>query len=147
MKLFIFFIFLAAFAQTSFITLNLCLIILISRSYAINDAKNYYLALFGGILVGVLTSLNIGFYPLIFIVSVFLVHLIRTLPITGKYWIILPISFGLLMMAMLTEYQVYNFKINWWLPSIGSLVTLPIYIFIREWEERFVAKPGIRLKL
>jgi hypothetical protein len=146
MKLFLFILFITALVQTSFIPLNLCLILLIARSYAVHNSNNYYLALLSGILLGVLTSFNIGFYAILFVLAVFLIHLIRLLPITGKFYTVWPVTFVVLSLAMVAENFVYHSEFNWWHPVIGAFIAVPVFIFVREWEERFVAKPGIKLK-
>jgi hypothetical protein len=147
MKLFIFLIFIAAFLQTSFIPLNLCLLLLICRSYTIHEAANYYLALTAGILLGILTSLNSGFYSLIFIGAVFLIHAVRLLPISGRFITVIPVTWVILIAVMAIESFFYHLPFKIWLPTLTSVLALPVYLIIREWEDRFVAKPGIKLKM
>lgn len=147
MKLFIFILLIAAFLQTSFIPLNLCLIILICRSYAIHQKENYYLALYAGIFLGILSSANLGFWPLIMIPTVFIIHTIRLLPITGRVLTIIPVALLLLLASSGLEKLILNTAFVWWYPMISSIIALPIFIVIREWEERFITKKGIKLKL
>lgn len=147
MKLFIFLIFIAAFLQTSFIPLNLCLLLLICRSYTVHESKNYYLALIAGVLLGILTSFNTGFYSLIFIGAVFLIHGIRLLPVTGRFLTVIPVAWVILVSAMAIENLFYQVAFNIWLPTIASILALPVYLIVREWEDRFIAKSGIKLKV
>jgi cell shape-determining protein MreD len=147
MKLFIFIICLLAFVQTSFVPLNLCLILLICRSYASPQKSNYYLALIAGILLGILTAFNVGFYALLFVMVVFLMHALRRLPITGKFITILPASLVASIIVMWVENLVYHIPFNWWNLLWGSILALPIFLVIREWEDRFIVKTGIKLKV
>jgi cell shape-determining protein MreD len=147
MKLFIFIICLLVFVQTSFVPLNLCLILLICRSYASPQKSNYYLALIAGILLGILTAFNIGFYALIFVITVFLMHSLRQLPITGKFITIFPATLTALIVVMWIENLVYHLPHNWWYPMWGSILALPIFFVIREWEDRFIVKTGIKLRV
>ena len=146
MKLFIFLLLIAAFLQTSFISLNLCLIILICRSYAIHQKENYYLALFSGIFLGILSSANLGFWPLIMIGTVFIIHAIRLLPITGRVLTIVPVALLVLFSASGLEKLLLNTTFVWWQPILSAIIALPIFIVVREWEERLITKPGIKLK-
>jgi cell shape-determining protein MreD len=147
MKLFIFLLSIAAFMQTAFLPLNLCLIILICRAYAAPQKSNYYLALIVGILLGILSAFNMGFYALLFLVLIFLIQSLRMLPITGKFITVFPVLFLALTFSMLFENLIYHLPLNWWNPIGGSLLGLPIFLIIREWEDRFIVKSGIKLKV
>ncbi len=147
MKLFIFLVILSAFMQTSFVPLNLCLILIISRSYALPTKSNYYLALFGGLLVGLLSVYNLGFYPLIFLSAVFCIQIIRGLPFTNHFFTVIPVSFLILSITLWSENFFLNIPVNYWSGLIGSLLCLPIFLVIRQFEDSFVVKKGIKLKV
>jgi hypothetical protein len=147
MKLFIFLLSLAAFIQTAFLPLNLCLIILICRAYAAPQRSNYYLALLAGTFLGILSAFNIGFYSGLFLVLVFLIQSLRLLPITGKFITVFPVLFLALTISMLFENLIYHLSLSWWNPLAGSLLGLPIFLIVREWEDRFIVKSGIKLKV
>lgn len=147
MKLFTFILLIAAFLQTSFLPLDLCLILLVCRSYAIHQPNNYFLALLTGLFLGILTSTNVGFWPIIFVTAVLIIHLVRLLPITSRFLTVVPVAFLILLGSDMAANFFLRLPFNFWYPAIGSLIALPIYVAIKEWEERFVAKPGIKLRL
>lgn len=147
MKLFAFLLLIAAFLQTAFIPLNLCLLILICRSFAIHSKQNYYLALIAGVYLGILSTTNVGFWPLIFVVAVLVTHILRLIPISGRSLTIIPIAFSILFVVSIVESVVMKTPFLWWYPLISSLLSLPIFIIIREWEDRFISKTGVKLKV
>ena len=147
MKLFSFLILLAAFLQTSLIPLNLCLILLISRAYTNHSKQNYFLAFFAGIFLGFLAPYNIGFWPLTFLVAVFIVHVFRLLPISGRFLTIIPVAFIILTAVSLLESLAFHTPFLWLYPVISSLLTLPIFIVVHQWEDRFIIKPAVKLKM
>jgi asparagine N-glycosylation enzyme membrane subunit Stt3 len=69
------------------------------------------------------------------------------LPITGKFITVFPVLFLALTFSMLFENLIYHLPLNWWNPIGGSLLGLPIFLIIREWEDRFIVKSGIKLKV
>lgn len=146
MKLFAFLLLLAAFLQTSFLSLNLCLLLLISRSYAVHKKDNYYLAFLAGIIIGILTTVNLGIWPLIFLVVVLLCHTIRRLPIMNRTITVVPLTLIILLVVNGLEFLFFKTPVNWLTLVIGSIINLPIFYLVKEWEERFITKPGLKLK-
>lgn len=147
MKLYIFILLILAFLQSSFVPLNLCLLLLICRSYALHQQTNYYLALIAGVFLSILSAANLGFWPLVLIAAVFVIHFLRLLPITARFLTVVPVSFLVLLIISWVESQLMNTPFVFWYPVLSSLLALPLYIVIREWEDRFVAKPGIKLRV
>lgn len=147
MRLFIFLLLLSAFLQTSFLQINLCLILLISRSFAYEESENYYAALFGGLLLGFLSTANLGFWPIVFLLVVKLAHLIRRLPITANFLTVIPASLLIILVSSYVESLSYKTTINFVLIVLEAVLALPIYLLIRYWEERFVVKPELKLKI
>ncbi len=147
MKLFIFLLILAAFLQTSFIPINLCLIILICRSYAVHQTKNYYCAFAIGLILSILSTYNLGFWPVIFLISVTMVHTARSLPFAHKVFTIIPLTFLLVLAVNFIESILIKANFSWLAIIASSLSAFPLYIVIREWEERFMVKRDYRLKV
>jgi hypothetical protein len=147
MKLFIFIFFLLTLLQTSFVPLNLCLILLICRSYASHQRSNYYLALAGGLYLGILSAANLGFWPIVMLMVVLLMHIIRLLPITARYLTVIPVTLVVVLAVSWIENFFLKTPLIWWYPVISAMIALPVYIVVREWEDRFVAKPGIKLRV
>lgn len=147
MKTIIFLFIIAAFIQSSFLPLNLVLIMLICRSLVIEETVNYYLALGSGLLLGILSPLNLGFWPLLFIVIVKLVQLLRKLPVLANLFTVLPISFLILTAVLYLQQLFFGQSIDFKLVVIETLLVLPTFIFFRFWEERFIIKPELKLRI
>lgn len=147
MKLFILILIISIFLQTSFVPLDLSLILLLSRAYVTDEKINLYLAFISGVLLGILSSQNIGIWPLIFLIVVKIAGLMRQLPISANFLTILPISFFLLGLVHLTKSFFLNQSLNFNFFLLDLIITLPIYILISFWEDRFVPKADIKLKI
>ncbi len=147
MRLFIFALVLTAFLQTSFLQFPLCLVMLICRSFVVDEKQNYYLAFAAGLLLGILSTQNVGFWALIFLLVVKLTHLIRKLPFTANSITILPVSFILTAAVNLLESFIFSSSFNIYNPILASIFSLPVLIAIKFWEERFTVRPDIRLKI
>jgi len=147
MKLFIFILILACFLQGAFLPLNIALILLISRSLIAVERSNLYLAFIAGILLGLLTSLNIGFYALIFIVMVELTHLLRKSPLSANILTVVPLTFLFLLALSLLEQFIFGSAVQTSLLLIQAVLSLPIFLLVRFWEERFIIAAPLKLKV
>lgn len=147
MRVYLLALILIALIQSSLLPINLCLCAIIAKSFASYGKENYYLALITGITLGILSTINLGFWALILLIVVWITHLVRKLPITTNYLTILPVSFGIILVVTLLESFFLNQKINYWIIIIESVLTLPLFVLIKIWEERFVVRDDIKLKL
>lgn len=147
MKTFIFIIILAAFLQTAAIPVDLVLLLILSRSLITTDSLNLYLAFFAGILLGLLTPTNLGFYALFFIFISWVGQLLRKTPLISNILTILPISFIAVLALSLVLKLFQGESINLTHILVDTLLSLPIYIGVRFWEERFIVPTGIKLKM
>ncbi len=147
MRYFIFLLLLSAFLQTAFLQINLCLILIICRSYAIEEKENYYLAFATGIFIAILSTSNLGFWTLIFLLFVKVIHAVRKVPVTARGVSIIPVSFVLLSLSAGLEYLVFKVSFSFTSVLISALLSLPIYFLIKLWEDRFIVKPELKLKI
>jgi cell shape-determining protein MreD len=147
MKTFIVALIIAALFQTSFLPISLVLLLLISRSLILSEKSNLYLGFFFGLLIGVLSSINAGFYSLFFLIIIELVSLIKKTPFTANFLLIIPIAFASLLFLALGQRLFLGETINFWPILLGTILSVPIYLIVRFWEERFVVAPPVKLKL
>lgn len=127
--------------------LNLMLLVLISKSFISYELKNYYIALIGGLLLGYFQSVNLGFWALIYITVVLLTHFIRRLPISANSLTVIPVSLILITLVTLAESLYLKQSINFLQILMQAILMLPIFGAVRLWEERFVPKGEIKLKI
>lgn len=147
MKLFLFLLIIASFLQSSFLPMNLVLILIICRSYVVDETSNYLNAFIAGTFLGFLTTQNIGFWALILTIVVKIIHLSRKLPVSSNNFTIIPVAFVMILIVSLVEKLVFNLPFNFLKILLESLLCLPTFILIRFWEERFVIRPEIKLKI
>jgi cell shape-determining protein MreD len=125
----------------------LCLILIISTSLVAEKRSNYFVSFAAGTILGILSGQNIGFWALVFLTVARSIHLIRRLPFSLTYLTVIPISLAAIFMVAFLEKLVFGQTINIVKVFIEATVTLPTYIFIKFWEERFIVRPEIRLKI
>ncbi len=141
-------IILSAFLQSSFVGVNLVLLLLVTRSFIVETKANYFLAFFAGILVGVLSAQNTGFWPLVFLVSVLISHLMRKLPFNRGILTVIPVIILTVLFSTLAEWLFFHQTVNWYKPQFEIITGLPIFIFLNFWEDRFMYhSSGTKLKL
>lgn len=148
MKTLIAILILLSFLQTTLIPLNLVLVFLILRSYIRPEDTNLYMAFFFGIFVALLSHDNLGLYSVIFLCLVYLTHLLSRAPISKNFLSIIPlVGICSLIFELITTIPFDRTPELW--PTIGwdIAVALPMYFAVKFWEERFIVKPQIRLKV
>jgi hypothetical protein len=148
MRALIFILILLSFFQATFLPINLVFLVLILRAYIRVDKSNFYLAFGFGLLISLLLQNNLGIHSLIYLVGVLVAHLTTKLPFSKHILTVIPLSLVLLLLnygliALLTR-QLF-IPINSLV--IETILSLPIYIVLRVWEERFVIRPDIKLKI
>lgn len=138
---------LVSFIQSSLIPLELILLVFIARSFIMEDKANYYLAFFFGILLSTLLGFSIGYLSLVYLVVVKAVNLIRNLTFASNWLMIIPLSFIILILYGMLEKVLWGTNLNWWRIMLETFLSLPIYLSLRFWEERFTPRKDIKLKI
>lgn len=147
MKLFILTIVVASLFQTSLLPVNLVLLLLLTRSLITDERSNLWSAFFAGVLLGLLSGANLGFWAVIFLVVVKLAVIIKQLPIQINLRTVLPISLGIIVLVNLVEWWFLKVSLSQLKVLTEALLSLPIYVIVGWWEERFVVAPAVKLKL
>lgn len=147
MKITIFILILVSFLQATIIPVDLVLMILILRAFIKNDKSNFYLSFVFGLLTSHLTFTPLGVNSLIYLVLVSLTYLIRFLPISKNTFVVFPLtiltlSINKLFLSLILKESLHFWpEIFWW-----GFLSIPTYILVRFWEERFVVK-DIKLRV
>lgn len=147
MKLFILLLIIAIFLQTSFVPINLVLILIISRAFVIEELANYYLAFFGGILLGILSVNNIGFWPLVLLIIVKILHLSKKLPLSKNIFTVAIMAFVLLSAVDFLQSFLFHQDFEIKKVFIENIIAIPVYYLMKIWEERFIVKSEVKLKI
>jgi hypothetical protein len=147
MKTLLLLITLFAFLQSAFLPVNLVMVILVARALVVPDRENLFLAFFGGIILSFLTQVNLGYFPLIFILVVKLGEFIKTFPVSFNIFMIflsgsvlIAIVGGLNMLFISQNMSLYTHLVE-------AILVVPFYFVIKLWEERFVVKSHMKLRM
>lgn len=148
MKTLIIILILLSFIQSTIIPLNLVLIILICRSFIISEKSNFYLAFAFGLLISFLNSNILGLQSIIYLLLIALTQILSKSRLTANYLLIIPLNLVLLSINNVASSLSMLQSIHLW-PQvvIEAILSLPTLYLIKIWEERFVVRKEIKLKL
>lgn len=148
MKTFIIIVTFAAFLQSTVIELDLVLIILICRSYVKAEKENLYLAFAFGILVSHLNLTYLGVRSILYLILIQITQVLSNSRLAGNLLVIIPLTFLLLLANQTSSYLLneQNFEV---FPKlfIESVLSLPVLYLTKLWEERFIVRSEIKLKI
>lgn len=147
MKTLLLLITLFAFLQSAFLGVNLVMVILIARALVVSDRENLFLAFFGGLILSFLTQVNLGYYPLIFILIVKLGELVKTFPVSFNLFMIFLSGAVLVAIAGGLNVVFINQEMSLYTHLFEAILVVPFYFFIKLWEERFVVKSHMKLRM
>lgn len=147
MKTLIIILIAAAFLQTTVLPIDLVMLILVCRAYVKPGNANLYLALIFGLLTAHLNLTNLGMQALIYLIMVQLTQILSRTRLAGNLLAIVPIT-----LTLLAFNQLINLLANrsaWDLSKIifAAFLSLPILYIVRFWEERFIVRKEIKLKI
>lgn len=148
MKTLIFILIIMSFLEETIIPLNLVLLILICRAYIREESENLYLGFGFGLLSSFLTLNSLGINSLIYLFLIQITQVLSRTRLARNPLLIVPISFCLLAAYEVIASLILNVSFQL-LPKVllMSFLSLPIFYIVRLWEERFVVKRDIKLKL
>ncbi len=139
MKTLIFVFILILFLQTTIVPVNLFLSVLILRSFLRPGKENLFLAFTLGLLLSFLNNSSLGLYSLLFICLSEATQIIAKSRL-GKH---ILIATGLVVFAQ-AIFSLFNHLSNIY---IEIFFAVPLYFLVKFWEERFIIKPEIKLKI
>ena len=138
---------LASLVQVVFLPIDLVVLLLISQALIKNEKSNLWLAFFIGLFVAHLQQLPLGILSLIYIFEIELVQILRKMPLSGIF-----ISFIIIFFVLFINSLVYSIifsptLILWPKLFIEMILSIPTYIIMSFWQDRFIAKKDIKLKV
>lgn len=148
MKTLIAILILVSFLQSTIIPLDLVLIILICRSYIDSDKSNLILAFSFGLLNAHLNLTTLGLTSLVYLVFVAATESLSKSRLAGNLLLIVPLSLFLMSINQAVPSIVSHQSIRLF-PKVlfEALLSLPILYLVKSWEERFIVKKGIKLRV
>lgn len=136
-----------SFLQGALLPFDLVLIFLLVRSFITSGKENLWLAFSFGLLVSVLQGSLLGFFSLVYLTAVVTSHLIRKTHLASHWIAILPLSIVFLLAERFLVNVFFGSTLNYSFLLVETALVLPFYFALRLWEERFVVKKEIRLKI
>ncbi len=147
MKALILILLISAFLQTTILSVELILMIILIRAIIKPGSENLYLGFGLGLLLAHLLLLPWGSLSLLYLL------LIMTISLISKRWhlehpliLILLVLSGLLVSDLAVSLIIKSWNLSLTKVLAEAILILPIYTMVRFLEEKFVVKPEIKLK-
>lgn len=148
MKTLIFVLIICSLIEETIWPVDLVLIVLICRSMIRTDPSNLYLSFAFGLLISHLSLTTLGIKSLIYLTSAESTQILSKSRFSTNPFLIVPVSFIFLLAdAIFSQLSAtVSFQI---LPKVilESLLALPVFYLVRLWEERFIVRKGIKLRV
>lgn len=137
-----------SFLQTTVLPLDIVLVVLICRSFIKSGRENLYLAFFFGLLISHLTLTPIGVKSILYLLLAQMTQLLSKSRLAGNSLSLIPLSFLLLLINQLTGSFLQSQTLQVF-PKVlfESLLSFPVFYLVRLWEERFIIRREIKLRV
>lgn len=148
MKTLITILIICSFIQSTILPIDLVLIILIARSYVRSDKSNLWLAFGFGLFNAYLNLTPLGLQSLIYLVLVGITESLSKSRLAGNSFLIVPLSLILLSINQVVPLIFVHQSVQLF-PRVftEAFLSLPIFYLVRLWEERFVVRKEIKLRV
>lgn len=148
MKTLILILIIFAFLQSTFLPIDLILIVLICRSFIKSDTANLYLAFGFGLLISFLNLYPLGLESILYLLIVQATQILSKSRLTSNSLFIVPITLMFLILNQFVLSVIINQSINLF-PNVllESIIALPTFFLVRLWEERFIIRKNIKLRV
>lgn len=147
MKTLISILIIAAILEATILSYDLVLIILICRSFIKAGKANLYLAFAFGLLNAHLTLTPLGLQSILFLVLIQITQILSRSRLSNSSLFIIPICLVLLSLSTLLTVLIHAKIFQFTHIIFESILSLPIFYLVRFWEERYIVRKEIRLKI
>lgn len=147
MKTLIIILITAAFLQSTILPIDLVLIILICRAYIRSEKQNLYLGFAFGLVAAHLNLTTLGLQSFIYLVCIQLTQILSRLRLAGNPLLVVPVSLVFLTINQLVGVYTSAGSFDFAHIILATFLSLPILYLVRLWEERFVVRKEIKLKI
>lgn len=147
MKTLIIVLIISSFLQSTIVPIDLVLIILICRSYIKSDKSNLFLAFACGLLDAHLSLTSLGFASILYLSSIQATQVLSKARLAGNSLLIIPFIFVLLIINQLASSFFIHQSLEFKKVFLESLLSLPILYLVRMWEEKFIIRKEIKLRI
>lgn len=135
------------FLQEAFLPINLVLLFLISRAFVVSGKENYYLAFISGLMLSFLAGYHLGVLSMVYLMIILAIHIFRRKQFITHPIIMIPIAAVALSFDEIISSAVSSSSLNLWSLIPQIILVIPIYFAVLFWEERFITRKDIKLKV
>ncbi len=135
------------FLQEAFLPFNLVLLVLVSRAFVVSEKENYYLAFAFGLLLSFLAGFSLGVLSITYLSLVFVIHIFRRIQFVTHPLIVIPIAAVSLFLDSTIRSLFISSSLNLMSFITQIILIIPVYFATLFWEERFIPKKDIKLKV
>lgn len=148
MKTLIIILIILSFLQSTILPLNLVLIVLICRAFIKIDKANLYLSFGFGLFISNLNLWQLGLISFVYLIIIQMVHFLSGSRFASNSLLIVPISLVFLSLdqTLISFFSSESVAV-WPKVLIESIIALPLLYIVRIWEERFIIRKEIKLKV
>lgn len=143
----IFILIFASLIQSTFLPINLVLMILIIRSFIVDSKSNFYLAFIFGLVVSLFQGQIIGLVSLINLFSVAIVSVLKRSQIAQNLITLMLAGFALLTIDNIIQSLIAKISLDFKLAIYQTIILIPMYLLVRFLEERFIVQKEIKLRM
>lgn len=136
-----------SFIQSTILPLDLVLIILICRSFVEARQGNFWLAFSFGLLLSALSGQPLGLLSLFYLAAVLAAGTLKQSRFSSTWITVLPMSLAILLSGQLLVSLLNKTAFSLTAVFYQLALVLPTFLIISFWEERFVVKPEVKLKI
>lgn len=136
-----------SFIQSTILPLELVLEIILLRAFLKLDRANLYLAFGFGLIIAFLGHFTLGLQSMIYLLLVVFVHFLSKTPLSKNIFTCISTVIVLLTFNDLVSVLFLHTQIGWIKILFELLFAFPIYFILKIWEERFIVRPDIKLKI
>lgn len=147
MIIYLLIIFTFAVIQTTITPINFCLFAIIAIALLNTDQSSLFIAFFGGLILGLLTGTNLGFYCLLFILIAELVRLSKSSPVFGNNFFLIPLVLACLLIFKLTQQLLLKQSFDPLSLLSETFAFFVVYYLFKFFEDRFITHPDLKLKI
>ncbi|MCL5784650.1 MAG: hypothetical protein M1142_04850 [Patescibacteria group bacterium] len=147
MKTLIVVLIIAAFLQSTIVPVDLVLIILICRAYVRSERQNLYLGFAFGLLTAHLNLTGLGLQSLIYLAAIQATQALSRIRLAGNPLMIVPICLVFLSFSQAINSFINHQTLELTKVFFVSFLSLPTLFLLRLWEERFIVRKEIKLRM
>lgn len=137
----------ASFLQTTILPIDLVLLILVCRAYIRPERVNLYLGFAFGLLNSHLNLTGLGIQSLVYLFSVQATDSVSKLRLAGNPLLVIPVALVFLSLNQLINSLISRSALDFSRVFLASILSLPVLYLVRLWEERFIVRKEIKLKV